>query len=190
MAAQMDSMQDALNTLLRRFESRSQSHRSASPPKSPEPRQAEKPTTTSPHYPRLPITFTPTPARRPASKPDMKGNNGYNNGYDMKGLDDKRVGDWKGEEHGYRQGPPPPPAVTTSSPSAVVTTAFRAEDIGYFDPHIDDAYGKGDIVHVGRDVYYRDVRLFLEQAKFIAMVKGPYLIRNSLQICLRGNAQQ
>lgn len=138
------------------------------------------PTTTSPHYPRLPITFTPTPAGRPAFEPEAKRSasepqTGRNNGY--KGYDL--------EEHGsgYYQGPPPPAVMPSSSPAAVTTSiAFRAEDIGYFDPHLDDAYGK--------DVYYRDVHLFLGQAESIATIKGAYLIRTNLHICLCGSAQQ
>ena len=98
----------------------------------------EKPTTTSPQNPHLPA-LTPTPAKqRSASEPDMKRpvfeseqkrfGGGYND-YDMKGLDDKRSGDRKGEEHGYgyEQGTQPagtslslpvvalfPPAVTST----------------------------------------------------------------------------
>ena len=103
----------------------------------------------------------------------------------MEGMGDKRAGDRKGEElgHGYYQGPLPHPAATPS-------LAFRPEDIGYFDPHLDDAYGKGDFVQLGKDVYYCDVHLFLGQAKAAAMVKGTHLIRISLHICLRGSAQQ
>lgn len=70
-----------------------------------------------------------------------------------------------------------------------MSTAFRAEDIDYFDPHLDEAYGKGDIVQMGKDVYYRDVHLFLGQAKSVAMAKGTLPVRNSLHICLRGDAQ-
>jgi len=68
--------------------------------------------------------------------------------------------------------------------------AFQPEDIGYFDPHLDDAYGKGDFVQLGKDVYYCDVHLFLSQAKATAMVKGTHLIHISLHICLRGFTQQ
>lgn len=164
----------------------------------------ERPTTTSPQYPHLPaLTPTPTPTRqRPASEPDTKQpvfeseqrrfGGGYN-GYDMKGLDDKRVGDRKGEEHGYgyEQGPPPavtslslpviatfPPAVTSTVSTSSIT--FRPKDIGYFDPHLDDAYEKGDIIQLENEVCYCDVHLFLDQAKSMAMVKGPLLIHNSL----------
>lgn len=166
----------------------------------------EKPTTFSPHYPRLPAV-TPTPARRPAfdperltkrpaSEPDTNRNggrnDGLNNGYDMTGLGDNCAGDRKGEEHGYRYGyeQGPLPALAVTSIALMLSIAVQPEDIGYFDPHLDEAYGKGDIVHIGKDVYYRDVHLFLGQAKSIAMAKGPYLIRIGLHICLRGDAQK
>lgn len=46
------------------------------------------------------------------------------------------------------------------------------------------------IAQIGKDVYDRDVHLFLGQAKSKAMVKGPCLIRTPVHICLRGDAQQ
>lgn len=198
----LDSIDNKLNDLLRVFKS---SRNRPSTPKSSEqpPEQAEKPVTISPHYSQLPA-ITPTPARqRPASEPDTKRpvfeseakrfdgrNDGYN-GYDTKGLDEQHIGDRKGKEHeySYEQGLPSPPAIMSSS-SATVSTAFRPEDIGYFNPHVDEAYGKGDIVQLGKDVYYCDVHLFLGQAKSAAMAKGFYPIRTSLHNCLQGSAQQ
>ncbi len=64
----------------------------------------------------------------------------------MKGLDSECVGAWKGEEHGYYGSQ----SVVTST----MSIAFRPEEIGYFDLHLDEAYGKGDIVQMGKDVYY------------------------------------
>jgi len=75
---QMNGMQDALNTLLRRSESRS--HRSASPISPPKPADRA---TISPHYPRLPA-ITPTPARKQPVFSDLHTyryggrNDGYN----------------------------------------------------------------------------------------------------------------
>ncbi len=107
-----------------------------------------------------------------------------------KGLGEQRTGDRKGEEHGYHG--PLGQALTSLAPpvSTPSISAFRAEDIGFFTPHLDEAYGKGDIVQMGKDVYYRDVHLFLGQAKAAATIKGSHLICISLHICLREDAQQ
>lgn len=94
------------------------------------------------------------------------------NGFDLTRTASKRVEQYTRDcapPHirllGYNnyQGPPPPPAIMPSSSQAVSTTsiAFCAEGIGYFDPHLDEAYGKGDIVQMGKEVYYCDVHLFL-----------------------------
>ncbi|KAL8798645.1 MAG: hypothetical protein Q9200_007731, partial [Gallowayella weberi] len=43
---------------------------------------------------------------------------------------------------------------------------FRPADIGYFDPHLSQSsHGKGDGVHIGQDLWFRDVHLFINQAK-------------------------
>lgn len=69
---------------------------------------------------------------------------------------------------------------------------FKPTEIGYFDPHLSQSqYGKGDWVHMGNDVWYRDVHLFITQAKTIAATKhdGYALVRKNLNLCLRGDAQ-
>lgn len=50
--------------------------------------------------------------------------------------------------------------------------------------------GKADIVQVGRDIYNRDVHLFVRQARAIANVKGAHLVRIGLHLCLWGVAQE
>lgn len=114
------------------------------------------------------------PAKQQPPAENLEGGLGYNNGYDLGGLGMDRAGAWKGEELGNPD----------------VRIGFRADDIGYFDPHLDEAMGKTDIVQVGHDTYYRDVHLFVGQAKAIANVKGPRLVRIGLHLCLRGVAQE
>src|SRR2546429_194915 len=48
--------------------------------------------------------------------------------------------------------------------------------------------GTEDIVTVGKDIYYRNVFLFTEQIKELAIVKGAQLIRTNVNTCLRGAA--
>ena len=61
-------------------------------------------------------------------------------------------------------------------------------EIEYFDPRLDDSHGPGEVVTVGQDTYYRNVYLFLDQARMIHAVKGGSIVRNGLMQCLRGTA--
>ena len=66
---------------------------------------------------------------------------------------------------------------------------FNYREIGLFWPHMPDAHDKGEIVTSGQDTYFRDVWLFLDQAKTIAAIKDDQLVRTHLHTCLRGDAQ-
>ena len=69
------------------------------------------------------------------------------------------------------------------------TGTWHSSDIGYFDPLLDKAYGEGELLTVGKDTYYRNVHLFVERIKDIAMIKGSALVRNNVNTTLRGSAQ-
>ena len=53
---------------------------------------------------------------------------------------------------------------------------------------LNKSYGKGKVITVGKDVYYRLVILFIERIKDLASVKGTILIRSNINTCLRGTA--
>lgn len=38
---------------------------------------------------------------------------------------------------------------------------WNQADLGYFNPHLDKAHGKGKVVSISKDVYYRNVMLFV-----------------------------
>lgn len=88
------------------------------------------------------------------------------------------------------RGPPGPsgqaadPGISTGSDNG----KWNATEIGYFDPHLDKSYGDGEIVTVGKDVYYRSVLLFVERIKDVASVKGEAIVRTNLNTCFRGSA--
>ena len=65
---------------------------------------------------------------------------------------------------------------------------WNAADLGFFDPHLDKSYGDGDIVTVGKDIYYRSVILFVERIKDLVSTKGATLVRANLNTALRGAA--
>ena len=43
---------------------------------------------------------------------------------------------------------------TMAVPQASTSTHWRADEIGLFDPHLDKSHEDGEIITVGKDVYY------------------------------------
>jgi hypothetical protein len=50
--------------------------------------------------------------------------------------------------------------------------------------------GAGSIVHTGKETYFRDIYLFLDQARDMLPTKGDNYIRENLWQCLRGSAME
>jgi hypothetical protein len=65
---------------------------------------------------------------------------------------------------------------------------WNAVDLGFFDLTYDGKIVATDefIQHAGKDTYFRDVHLFVDRAKDIALAKEAKTIRNNLYICFRG----
>lgn len=54
---------------------------------------------------------------------------------------------------------------STSAPDSIPKISqerWNQGELGYFDPHFDKAYGDGEVVSVGKDVYYKNVLLFVQ----------------------------
>ena len=67
---------------------------------------------------------------------------------------------------------------------------FNPDDVGYFDPFYE---GKSvdtgpAIEHTGKSTFFRDIHVFLDRVKDVARAKGDTLLRQNLQLCLRGSA--
>lgn len=102
-------------------------------------------------------------------------------------------------DHSPNQGPPGPPGPPgdPGEPGADAANGnngngnrFLATDVGFFDPFYDGKSsdtGAG-MEHAGKETYFRDVIVFIDRIKDVARVKGAELLRNNLQICLRGEA--
>ena len=93
--------------------------------------------------------------------------------------------------------PPTPPTLAVPTPQEVPTptntpvqkdTKWRPEELGFFDPLLDKSYGTGDTAMVGKDLYYRNVFLFIERIEDLARIKGDELIAANINTCLRGTA--
>lgn len=87
-------------------------------------------------------------------------------------------------------GPPGQPGEPGEANGAGVMPRFLSSDVGFFDPFYDgksNDTGAG-IEHAGKETYFRDVTMFIDRIRDVARVKGAELLRNNLQICLRGEA--
>jgi hypothetical protein len=70
------------------------------------------------------------------------------------------------------------PVITTPAiePSASFKSIpFRADEVGYFDPDLD---AEGDMVTVGKDIWFKDVFLFTDRLKDVAVTKGDVVRTN------------
>ncbi len=90
--------------------------------------------------------------------------------------------------------PPPDPDATPKSLSAgdslpkASTERWNQADQGYFDPHLDRAHGEGEIVSVGKDVYYKNVVLFIQRLQSLVTFKGAALVKANVATSFRGSA--
>ena len=50
------------------------------------------------------------------------------------------------------------------------------EDIGFFDPNLPISYGEGEVVSIGKKLYYRNIILFTKRIKDLATTKGYKLV--------------
>ncbi len=88
---------------------------------------------------------------------------------------------------------PPPDLDATPKSHPVNDTLPKTErwnqaNLGYFDPHLDRAHGEGEIVSVGKDVYYRNVVLFVQHLQSLVTFRGAALIKANIATSLRGSA--
>lgn len=67
-------------------------------------------------------------------------------------------------------------------------SGFRASDLGFFWPDLEESYGTGDIVFASKETLYRDVYTWCRRAEDYAAVKGVELVRKNLPQCFRGSA--
>lgn len=58
---------------------------------------------------------------------------------------------------------PPKTHLNANSLPKATTKRWNQADLGYFDPYLNRAHGEGEIVLVKKDVYYRNVVLFVQR---------------------------
>ena len=64
------------------------------------------------------------------------------------------------------------------------TERWNQADLGYFDPHLDKAHGEGEVVSVGKDVYYRNVVLFVKRLQSLVTFKEAALVKANVATSL------
>ena len=91
-----------------------------------------------------------------------------------------------------QQGPPGPPGPPGEPGTAGNgSSKWNPGEIGFFDPNHDNKSmeeGAPPIEYVGKDLYFRDVHLFLEHARDYIPVRGEEQLRTHLWTCLKGRA--
>ena len=78
--------------------------------------------------------------------------------------------------------------LSANSLPKTTTERWNQADLGYFDPHLDKAYEEGEIVSVGKDVYYRNVVLFVQRLQSLVTFRGAVLMKANIAKSLRGSA--
>ena len=69
------------------------------------------------------------------------------------------------------------------------TKRWNIADVEYFDSYLNKSYDEDEIVTVEKNIYYRNVMLFVKKIKDIAQIKDSTIVRTDLNECLREVAQ-
>jgi hypothetical protein len=85
-------------------------------------------------------------------------------------------------------GPPGPPGPAGAGGGGPQIKRFTAEDIGYFDPSLSLELGRGNIISIGKELYIRNVHIFVNRIRDAAAIHSEETIRINLSGCLRGSA--
>jgi hypothetical protein len=85
----------------------------------------------------------------------------------------------------------PPASTITQAPAIEPSTTFmsipfRVDEVCFFDPGLDESY-EGDMLTIGKDLWFRDVFLFSDRLDDIAIAKAN-AVRSNWKSCLRGAA--
>ena len=89
--------------------------------------------------------------------------------------------------------PPDPDATSKTLPGGDLlpktsTERWNQADLGYFDPHLNRAHGEGEIISIGKDVYYRNVVLFVQRLQSLVTFRGVALVKANVATSLRDSA--
>lgn len=88
---------------------------------------------------------------------------------------------------------PPPDLNTTLKAHPINDTLPKTEwwnqaNLGYFNPHFDRVYKEDEIVLVGKDVYYKNIILFIQRLQSLVTFRGIALVKANITTFLRDSA--
>lgn len=81
----------------------------------------------------------------------------------------------------------PKPHPATDSVPRASTERWNQADLGYFDPYLHRARGEGKMVSVGKDVYFRNVVLFVQRLQSLVTFQGAAFVKANIATSLRGS---
>lgn len=67
------------------------------------------------------------------------------------------------------------------------TDRQNQSNLSYFKPYLDKAYSESKIVSVGKDVYYRNVVLFVQRLQNLVTFKKAVLVKANIAMSLQGS---
>lgn len=67
------------------------------------------------------------------------------------------------------------------------TERWNQADLGYFDPHLNRAHREGEIISVGKDVYYRNVVLFLQHLQSLVTFRVAAFVKAKIATSFQGS---
>jgi hypothetical protein len=73
--------------------------------------------------------------------------------------------------------------------TVVKKSFFRAFDVKFFDSQLNSSYDSDDVVQVERNLYYRNVYLFVKRIKNVVIMSETDAVRINLSTCLRDSTQ-
>lgn len=73
----------------------------------------------------------------------------------------------------------------SNSLSKTMIERWNQADLGYFDLHLNRAYEKGEIVLIGKDMYYRNIVLFVQRFQSLVTFRGATFINVNIATSLR-----
>ena len=62
---------------------------------------------------------------------------------------------------------------------------WKAEEFGFFDPYLTSSLGLGDVVTMGKKLYYRLIILFIDKIVNLITIKPVILVKANINIYLR-----
>lgn len=85
--------------------------------------------------------------------------------------------------------PPDPDGTPKALPDAnsspkLLTKRWNQANLGYFDSHLNRAHRKSEVVFVGKDIYYRNIVLFVQRLQSLVIFKRAALFKANVATSL------